>query len=826
MTQRIAVLLTLLLSGLMHAQINPTASIELIPDVEYEIGGITVSGSENLDKTVVILLSGLTVGEKITVPGDELSKAIKNLWKQKLFEDISIYVTEKQGNRIFLEIHLSELPKLSKFYFTGVKKSWKDDLREELKLQRNTIVTENLIITSKNKIKRYFREKGYRKAAVDIVQIVDSSYANSVILGFRIKTGPRIKINEINFYGNEHVSDKELRKAMKETRQKGFRSLFKSSKLRKAEFEADRRAVIGKFNEKGYRDARILSDSIYDVGEGLINVDIYVEEGRKYYFRNITFLGNTKYSTELLRKILRIEKGDVFDSKMLNERVSLDMNGNDIATLYLDNGYLFSQVIPVETRVVSDSIDIEIRIREGNQATIAHVTVSGNDRTNDHVIYRELRTRPGDLFSKTQIQRTIRELAQLGYFDQQQLNVTPKPNPETGTVDLEYTVVERSTSQLELQGGWGGGTIIGTLGLNFNNFSARNILNGKSWRPLPSGDGQTISLRAQSNGRQFQNYSFSFTEPWLGGRKPMSFTVGISHSVQTNGVARNNPLRQELNITTIFMGLGQRLKWPDDYFTLFQRLEFRRFNQNNYPLGFLDFNTGVSRNINYSITLARNSTDVPIFPTKGSQISGSLEITPPFSFFSDKDFSDPALPSEDRYEWIEYQKWKFSADWFTPIAFKNKFVFRAHAEFGFLAPLNSEVGLPPFERFYLGGDGLQNFVIDGREVIGLRGYPNQSITPFGGGSMYNKFILEARFLISPNPNAQIFALTFFEGGNNYNNFWRYRPFELKRSAGAGLRIFMPMFGLLGIDIGYGFDPIPGTINPSGWQTHFIIGQQF
>lgn len=824
MKKCIAVLMALLTYSTIHAQISTINDVEIIAGVEYEIGGITVSGADNLDKNVVILLSGLTVGDKVSVPGGKLSTAVKNLWKQGLFSDITIYVTEKQGSRIFLDLHLTELPKLSKFYFTGIKKTWKDDLREELKLQRGNIVTENLIITSKNKIERYFIEKGYRDVAVEIIQTPDTAIRNTVILGIKVQAGNRVKINDIVFHGNANVPTKTLLKAMEETKERGVKNIFKSSKLRRSEYESDKRGVISAFNEAGYRDARIVKDSIYSVQEGLINVEIWVDEGIKYYFRNITFVGNTKYSTEILRRILRLEKGDVFDSKLLNERVSLDMNGNDIATLYLDNGYLFSQVIPVELAVSNDSIDIEIRIREGRQATVANVTVTGNDRTNDHVIYRELRTKPGDLFSKTQIQRTIRELAQLGYFDQQQLNVTPKPNPETGTVDLEYTVVERSTSQLELQGGWGGGTIIGTLGLNFNNFSARNTFNGNAWRPLPSGDGQTISLRAQSNGRQFQSYSLSFTEPWLGGKKPQSFTFSVYHNVQTNGVAQNDPRRQALTITGVNIGLGKRLKWPDDYFTLYQGLEFRRFNMSNYPTSFLDFNNGQSRNINYRIVLARNSTDVPIFPTKGSQFSGELEVTPPFSYFSDLDYAN--ADSEEKYAWIEYHKWKFNADWFTPVAFKNKLVFRAHAEFGFLGAWNDAIGLPPFERFYLGGDGLQNFVIDGREVIGLRGYPNQTITPLGGGALYNKFILETRFLISPNPNAQIFALAFFEGGNNYNNFWRYRPFELKRSAGVGLRIFMPMFGLLGIDLGYGFDNIPGTIRPSGWQTHFIIGQQF
>lgn len=828
MIKHIALFIALFFSVFVRAQISTRSTeVEIIPGVSYEIGGITVSGTANLDQTVVILLSGLTVGDKITVPGQKLSKAITTLWKQGLFSDIAIFVTEKQGNLIFLEIRLSELPKLSKFYFQGVKKSWKDDLREELKLQRGNIVTENLIVTSKNKVERYFVEKGYRDATVEITQLPDSAINNTVILGIKIKTGAKVKIDEINFYGNKNLRDKDLRKAMKETKVRGWRHPFKTSRLQNAEYKTDKKALIEAYNEAGYRDARIIKDSIYSAGTGLVNIDLWIEEGRKYYFRDITFVGNTKYSTDLLKRILRIEKGDVYDSKLLTQRVSFDPGGNDIATLYLDNGYLFSQVMPVETAVNQDSIDVEIRIREGRQATVAHVSVTGNDRTNDHVIYREIRTKPGDLFSKTQITRTIRELAQLGYFDQQQLNVTPKPNPETGTVDLEYTVVERSTSQLELQGGWGGGFIIGTLGLSFNNFSARNMFNGSAWRPLPSGDGQTINLRAQSNGRQFQSYSFSFTEPWLGGKKPQSFTFSVYHNVQTNGIVKGDPDRSYLGITGVNLGLGKRLKWPDDYFTLYQGLEFRQFDMQNYAFSQLNFSTGIARNINYRFVLGRNNTDVPIFPTKGAQFSGEFEVTPPFSLLNGKDYSK--LTDIEKYKWIEYHKWKFNVDWFTPIAFNNKFVLRTHAEFGFLGYYNEDVGLPPFERFYLGGDGLQNFVIDGREIIGLRGYPNQVFPASAsgpGGSHYNKFTIEPRFLVSPNQNAMIFLLGFVEGGMATFDKDRFQPFQLKRSAGVGVRIFMPMFGLLGIDLGYGFDPSTNSTNPSGWNTHFIIGQQF
>lgn len=815
-------LVFLLTTWVAKGQITTSGDVTVTPGVEYEIGGIEITGGNNLDKNVITLLSGLRIGDKITLPGEEVQRAIKNLWKQKLFEDIQVKVVGKQNRVVFLEIHLKELPKLSKYYFMGVKKSKKDDLRELLKLNRGVVVTENLIVKSENMVKKFYLEKGYLDAKAEIRAFPDT-LRNTVTLEINVNRGNRIKIDHIHFIGNKKVARKTLKRAMDETKEVSIWNIFSSSKLLKEEYEADKRLVIQKYNELGFRDARIIKDSIYVVDEGRIGLDIHVDEGNQYYFRNITFLGNTKYSTDVLEKILQIKKGDIYDAGYLQERVSLDPAGSDIATLYLDNGYLFSQVMPVEVGVDRDSIDIEIRIREGRQATVNSVVVMGNDRTNDHVVYREIRTRPGDLFSKTDIQRTIRELAQLGYFDPQSLNVNPKPNPESGTVDLEYTVTERSTSQLELQGGWGGGRIVGTLGLNFNNFSARNIFDGSSWSPLPSGDGQTISLRAQSNGLFFQSYSVSFTEPWLGGKKPNSLTVSMYYNIQTNGLPKSDINRQSLYITGFNVGLGKRLKWPDDYFTFYQGIEFRQFKSQDYNTDFLTFNSGISNNINYKFTIGRNNTDYPIYPRRGSNFSFTGELTPPFSLMNpNKDYAnlDPAR----KWTWIEYHKWKFNADWYTEMV--DKLVLRTHAEFGFLGSYNKDLGLPPFERFYLGGDGLQNFVIDGRDIIALRGYPNFSLTPPGGGALYNKFMLELRYLLSPNPNAQIFALSFVEAGNNFNEFEQYSPFNLKRSAGVGLRIFMPMFGLLGVDLGYGFDNIPGTIGRSGWQTHFVIGQQF
>lgn len=804
------------------AQISTTGDFNLIPGIDYEVAGITVSGGKDLDANVVIMLTNLRVGDNIQFPDPKISDAIRTLWRQQLFEDITFKVVSKSGKKVYLDIQLKELPKMSKYYITGVKKVWKDDIREDLELRAGKVVNDNLIVMSSNKIQKYFKEKGYLNATVEVIQQADTAFNNAVILGFKIATGERVKIGQIAFSGNTAVSDKVLFRAMKNTKVKG-KSILKVSKLKNKEYKDDLKAVVAKYNSLGYRDARIVQDTSYSVSSELINIDISLEEGKKYYFGDITFIGNTKYETVLLASILRINRGDIYDSQLLNERVSFDQNGNDVASVYLNNGYLFSQVIPIEKSVSNDTIDIEIRIQEGRQATIRKVSISGNERTNDHVIYREVRTKPGDLFSKAMIQRTIRELSQLGYFDQTQIGVNPVPDPQTGTVDLEYTVAEKSTSQLELQGGWGAGRVVGTLGLNFNNFSARNIGNKRSWQPLPTGDGQTISLRAQSNGLYFQSYNASFTEPWLGGKKPNSFTGTIYHNVQSNGVERSNPNRQSLLITGINFGLGQRLKWPDDYFTLYQGLEFRRFNLNDFPTGFLDYTKGISNNVNYQFTLGRNNTDVPIFPTRGSQISFSAELTPPFSSFNG-DIDYKSLSSEERFKLVEYHKWKLNADWFAPIT--SKFVIRTHGEFGYLGSYNKDLGLPPFERFYVGGDGLSNFVIDGREIIGLRGYQNNSITPAGGGALYNKYILEFRYILANTPSAQVFPLIFMEGGNNYDNFWDYRAFNLKRSAGAGIRIYMPMFGLMGVDVAYGFDPEPNGASASGWQTHFIIGQQF
>ena len=821
-------LLLVMATGSLLGQVTNKSGIDINPNKKYEIGGVRVTGGNDLDKRVVTLISGLEVGKKINLPGEATTKAIENLWRQKLFDDIGIFVTEITGNVVFLEIRLKALPKLSKYGIQGLKKSDRNDLREELDLSSGKVVTQNLIVTTENKAEKYFRINGYLNADVEVSQQPDTAKKNAVILNIKVDKGEKVKIADIFFYGNKKLSDRDLRKSLEETKRARIWNIFKSSKFIRKKYEEDKQKLIDAYNSKGFRNARILKDSIYQVKDDRVAIAIWVEEGQKFYFGDINWLGNTKYSDQTLRNVLNIDKGDVYDAAYLQERLFMDKQGNDVSSLYLNNGYLFFNLNPVEVQVRNDTIDLEMRIQEGQQATIDEVTVSGNDRTNDHVILRELRTRPGELFRRSNVQRSLRELQQLGFFDPRQLNVNPVPDAETGTVDIEYEVVEQSTSQLQLQGGWGAGRIVGTLGLNFNNFSARNFFKKGAWKPLPAGDGQTISLRAQSNGRFFQSYNASFTEPWLGGKKPNSFTVSVYHNIQNlSGLPRDDDDYQGLTITGATVSLGQRLKWPDDYFTLRHSLDLQRYRLVDYSLASINFQDGFVNNLSYTIALGRNSVDYPIFPRKGSLFNLSMEMTPPYSLFNDKNYD--GLPPSERYQSLEYYKLKFDTKWYTEIF--DKTVFKVAAEFGSLGTYNTEVGLPPFERFYLGGDGLQNFVLDGREIIRLRGYPNNSlvpVTPTGrGGTVYNKYTMELRYLITENPSAQIFALTFMEAGNNFDRFENYRPFSLKRSAGAGVRIFMPMFGLLGVDFGYGFDPLPNNPGtPSGWQTHFMIGQQF
>lgn len=791
---------------------------------EYVIADIKVEGVKHLDKKVLILLSGLSEGDKVTVPGDKITKALENLWKQGLFSDIDIKAEKIIGNKIFLIYELQERPRLAGFRFRGTKKSEEDDLREKIQLIKGKVFNENIESTTKTKVEYYFKDKGFLNVEVKLTTEPDSSLPNSVFLLIEVKKKGKVKINDIIFHGNEKMSDAKLMRAMKETKKKRWWNIFKASKFLKNEYKNDKQSIIAKYNKEGFRDAQILSDTIYQHDEKTINIEITLTEGEKYYFRNIDWVGNTKYNDEVLTKVLGVKKGDVYNQEALETNLYMNQNGRDVSSLYLDDGYLFFNVTTVEVLVEGDSIDLEMRMYEGKQATINKVTVTGNTKTNDRVILREIRTKPGQLFSRADIIRSQRELANLGYFDPEKLQVNPKPNPADGTVDIEYVVEEKPSDQIELSGGWGAGRIVGTLGLSFNNFSLQNLFKKSAWRPLPSGDGQRLTIRAQSNGLFFQSYNFSFTEPWLGGKKPNSLSVSTYYSTQTNGIKRGETGRQAINIFGASVGYGKRVKWPDDFFTLYAELGYQNYNLENYPLT-SEFRDGNSNTFTVKGVISRNSIDQPIYPRYGSQVALSLQLTPPFNL--GKDLSD-ATPQE-KYKWTEYHKWKFDAVHFTKVA--GNLVIATKVQYGFLGLYNRTLGITPFERFYLGGDGLSGFALDGRDIIALRGYENSSVTPvnnFGnteGGTIYNKYTMELRFPISLNPSATIYVLGFAEAGNSWSNFDKFNPFSLRKSAGAGVRIFLPMFGLLGLDWGYGFDDAyqPGANGP---QFHFSIGQTF
>jgi outer membrane protein insertion porin family len=795
---------------------------------EYELGGITISGVQYLDESVLITLTGLTVGEKYKIPGDKLSTSIENLWKQGLLSDIKIYATKIIDNKIFLEFKIKELPRLSKFTFEGVNKSEADKLREKLSLAKGKIVNENLIQTTKNLAKNYFVDKGYLFTDVSVKAEKDTAAGvNSQLMIITISNKKKVKINKIIFEGVSAFSEKSLKHKMKGTKESAYYKIFTSSKFTQEGLDKDKEKIIAKYTAIGFRDASFSNDSIAKHDEKTINLYLKINEGSKYYIRNINWIGNTKYSTAALQEILNINKGDIYNQQRIEEGLFLSQSGRDISSLYMDDGYLFFSITPVEVKIAGDSIDLEMRIYEGKQAVISNISVSGNTKTNDKVILREIRTLPGQLFNRSDIIRTQRQLAQLGYFDQEKLNVNPKPNPATGTVDIDYIVEERPSDQLELSGGWGGGAgVVGTLGVSFNNFSIKNVAKRNTWTPLPSGDGQKLSIRFQSNGRYFQSYNMSFTEPWLGGKKPNSLTVSAFRSVQSNGLKLDDTNRSDLTISGGAVGLGRRLKWPDDYFTLYHELSFQNYSLNKWSGTFL-FNEGSSNNLSFSQTIARNSVDGFVWIRTGSQINFTVQLTPPFSLIDNKTDYKTAIATE-KYKWLEYHKWKFSAANYKSV---GKFVLYSKAQFGFLGFYNKDIGQSPFERFYVGGDGLSGYSLDGREIIALRGYDNNSVTPKIngsniGGTAYDKFTLELRFPISLNPSATIYTLGFIEGGNNYLGMKNFNPFSLKRSAGMGVRIFLPMFGLLGLDWGYGFDDIEGSKVYSGSNFHFTIGQQF
>jgi outer membrane protein insertion porin family len=840
--------------------LNASAQDLPITDAEkYILGGIEVTGSTSYNESTVIAFTGLSVGEELYIPGERISKVLKKLWDLGLFSDINFYLTKVEDGKAYLELEIVEVPKLETVKIRGIKERKRKDIIKDNSINPGTKLTDNFIVNTKNNIEKKYREKGYlnAKAIITTSAIEDTlSQESKLNMLINIDKGEKVKVSSINFIGNEKVSDRKLRKISK-VKQKNFFRIWKRSKFLEEEYETSKDEIIKHYKEKGFRDARITSDSVYKTSDNTIAVDIKLKEGNRYYFGNINFLGNSVYTSRQLKQLLAIKKGDPYNGTILQEKIANTEkpDAEDITNLYQNNGYLFSTITPVETKIYNDTIDFEIRINEGKLAYFNNIYVKGNDKTNDNVIYRNLRTRPGQVYSKQDVVNTVRELGQLGFFNPENLQPEFKNvNPQTGTLDLEYVVEEQGSSQIELQGGYGGGGFIGTLGLRFNNFSLRNIFNKEAYDPIPMGDGQSLSLRAQAS-ISFQNYSLSFVEPWLGGKRPVQLSVSLSHTIQFlfNPITRRADNDQSFSITGINVGFAKRLREPDQYFTVSAAAGFQHFNLNNYNIGLFNFPNGTSENLTFTLGLSRDNTFVnPIFPLGGSKFNLTFKFTPPYSAFNNVDYQqlkedrEIALAENDadalaeidqqRFNWLEFYKVNFSADWYNRLV--DKLVLRTKFEFGFLGAYNNDRGIPPFERFFLGGDGLAGFALDGREIVALRGYPNQSIIPQSrtntseesfndGATIYNKYTLELRYPITLKPSASIYALTFLEGGATYDKFENFSPFELTRSAGAGLRIFMPAFGLLGIDFGYGFDPIPGTNSgANGWETHFIIGQQF
>ncbi|MCH7402597.1 outer membrane protein assembly factor [Belliella kenyensis] len=907
MKKYLFILAFLLLAGSLQAQIRlgqsrytsskPVNILELdySKPKKYRIAEIKAVGLATLDEIAIISLSGLRVDDEITVPGDAISNALKKLWGQGIIGDVKILVTKVEGDDIYLLLDLTERPRFSKVEFSGVNKTQESDLKDKVKI-RGRVVRDDVLNTSQRNIRQYFVDKGFLNTEVKVTQERDTTLPNSVKLRFDVDTKTKVKINEVIVDGNEEISDRKIKGKLKGTKEhprmhfvrevfsratnttpesakeaivyrnpvsdeevktyinKNFKlNFFNASKFVAKDFKDDKKKVIDFYNARGFRDAEILSDTLYKYSENTVNVGLKIEEGKKYYYRNISFVGNYIHPDSLLIAKLGIEKGDVYNKEKLDKRLNYDpQKGDDISSIYQDNGYLFFNIDPVETNVQNDSIDIELRIVEGPQVTVNSVTIEGNERTSDHVVMREIRILPGQKFNRSLLVRTIRELSQLGYFDPENIEPDMRPNFEDATVDIIFKLEERPNDQVELSGGWGGFFgFVGTVGLVFNNFSIKNIRNFDKWRPLPVGDGQKLSLRVQANGRSFQNYSVSLTEPWFGGKKPNALSFSFNHSVQRQmNFGAFTPAQMmsggSFKITGATLGLAKRVTWPDDYFMISNSLQYQVYDFDRFGRSFgLSYETGRSNSLTFNTTISRNNVDNPIYPRMGSNISLATSFTPPYSSLNKN--IDRESPDQERFKWLEYHKWMFDATFYSPVFGSNKWVLSARTHMGFLGSYGNRIGMIPLERFVLGGDGMtfNNFAL-GQEIVGLRGYENQVLTPGAadrfnpdsnvpyGGIVYNKHVMELRFLVSPNPSATIFLLGFAEAGNNWGSYAEYNPFTLYKSAGIGARIFMPAFGLLGIDWGYGFDALGEEFitNPnqrgvrSGPQFHFTIGQQF
>jgi len=779
---------------------------------EYELGPIRVIGADNFDHQAIKLIAGLRQGQKIILPSNDISNAIKNLWNEEIFSNVAIYVTKEIAGVVYLTIAVEARMKLSKFSFKGIGKRDADKLREEIKLFTGKTITENLVFQTKTKIRGYFREKGFFKAAVDISRVKDTLINASEIFIIKIEKGNKIGIKEIVLSGNTEIPTWKLKMAMKDTKQKGILRIIKRSKYTESSYEKDKISLLAKFNKVGLRDASISFDTVYQLNSKNLMIEINITEGEKYYFGDIEWLGNTKYRSSFLDTVLGIKKGDLYNRNLFEQRLNGSGDGRDINSLYMDQGYLFFQVMPVEINVNQNMINYQIRIIEGKEARNGTITIKGNTKTNDYVILREIRTKPGDLFNKGDIMRTQRELAQLGYFNEQAFQVNPLPNPSKGTVDIEYVVEEKNSDQIELSGGYGGagptssGRIIGTLGLTFNNFSTRNFFKKNAWSPLPGGDGQRLSLRAQSNGRFYQSYTFSFIEPWLGGKKPNSLSFSINHTaLSSNGKLRSEDGYAGLSISGVGLGIGKRNKWPDDYFSTYIELGYKYYdvvNDTRFPV----FSKGIANDISLQYTIQRSSVSAPTYPQSGSNFTFLSKATLPYSSLTSKDYS--LLSPQERYKYLEYYRFKFTAEWFLPLSKNKKLILMSRFGMGYLGAYNKAKGVSPFERYAMGGSGLSGVnQIGGISILALRGYEDRSISSAGGDPIATKYTIELRYPISLNPQATFFALAFLEGGNTFPAFDKFNPFNVKRTAGIGIRVFLPMFGMLGLDYGLGFDKL-------------------
>ncbi|NLD22177.1 MAG: outer membrane protein assembly factor BamA [Bacteroidales bacterium] len=830
-----------LIPVLANAQTGNGIIVDYSNPKTYIIGGVSVEGTNYLNPDQIVALTGMSAGQSITVPSDEVSSIVKRLWLQRYFSNVALYVDSlsASADTAFFKMKIVERPRVSAWDFSGIKNSEKDELKEKLSLRRGGELSDYIVTSSIGVIKDYFKEKGFLNTAVDVQQEQDTVINNAVRVNFAINKGPKIKIKEINYDGIEGINTFKLDRSMKKTKSAKWYNLLSSKKFNEKEYDNDKSTLIDAFNELGYRDAKIIQDSIYTMPDDSSKLGILfnIDQGKRYYFRNISWTGNSIYGAEDLNQVLKIKKGDIYDIVTLNERLYGGGKEGEltISTLFRNNGYLFFNVTPVETNIVEDSVDVEIRIVEGKQATFNNVVISGNNVTNENVIRRAVYTRPGYLYRQTDFERSIRELGTMTNFDaekitQQGTGWNLSPNVLDNTVDISFNVEEKANSQLELSGGWGAGMFVGTVGINFSNFSTRNMFDLDAWKPVPLGDNQTLAFRYQTNGSYYTAISGSFMEPWLFGKKPTSLSLSAYFTRQTNSYIStyyqvlNND--QFMEVSGASVSLGSRLKWPDNYFVLYHTLSWQTYTLQDWNYYFI-FSNGKSHNINYTLTLARNSTDQTIYPRTGSDISFGMQLTPPYSLMRKnvaKDFDYNSLSDADHYKWIEYNKWTLKASNFITLA--GDFVLMTRAQFGYLGFYNRNWGYSPFEGFLVGGDGMSGYSTYGQDIISLRGYENYSLTPTEdgayNGNLYDKFTVELRYPIMLQPQSTIYALLFAEGGNCWADINNFNPFQIKRSAGAGLRIFLPMIGLLGVDWGYGFD---SSAERKG-QFHFMIGQEF